>query len=85
MQYQPQKPDHQRSIKLLQYQNETLGDPFVGLRLMIDSAQDYLRRYKANLPLIGQLLPYLTAEEATQEGLPFREDLGWIEEQEAKS
>jgi hypothetical protein len=52
---------------------------------MIDRAHDNLRRYKANLPLIGHLLPYLTAEEATQEGLPFREDFGWIEEQEANS
>jgi len=83
--HQPQKPDDQRSIKLLQYLKETLGDPFVGLRLMIDRAHDNRRRYKANLPLIGHLLPYLTAEEATQEGLPFREDHGWIEEQESNS
>lgn len=78
--HQFQKPDDQRSIKLLQYLKETLGDPFVGLQLMIDRARDNLLRYKANLPLIGHLLPYLTAEEATQEGLPFREDHGWIEE-----
>ena len=83
--HQFQKPDDQRSIKLLQYLKETLGDPFVGLRLMIDRAHDNLRRYKANLPLIGHLLPYLTAEEATQEGLPFREDHGWIEEPEFHS
>jgi len=83
--HQRQKPDDQRSIKLLQYLKETLGDPFVGLRLMIDHAHDNLRRYKANLPLIGRLLPYLTAEEATQEGLPFREDHGWIEEPEFHS
>jgi phosphatidylserine/phosphatidylglycerophosphate/cardiolipin synthase-like enzyme len=83
--HQLQKPDDQRSINLLQYLKETLGDPFVGLRLMIDRAHDNLRRYKANLPLIGHLLPYLTAEEATQEGLPFREDHGWIEEPEFHS
>ena len=57
---QLQKPDDQRSIKLLQYLKETLGDPFVGLRLMIDRAHDNLRRYKANLPLIGHLLPLVT-------------------------
>ena len=53
-----------------------------GLRLMTERAQDNMRRYKAKLPLIGHLLPYLTAEEATQAGLPFREDHGWVEEQE---
>ena len=80
-QRQKPAPDH-RSIELIQYLKETLGDPFVGLRLMTERAQDNMRRYKANLPLIGHLLPYLTANEATQEGLPFREDHGWIEEQE---
>src|SRR6266487_5140344 len=81
--HQRQKPAlDQRSIELLQYLKETLGDPFVGLRLMTERAQDNMRRYKANLPLIGHLLQYLTANEATQEGLPFREDHGWIEEQE---
>ncbi len=83
---QRQKSDlDQRSIDLLQYLKETLGDPFVGLRLMTERAQDNLRRYKAKLPLFGHLLPYLTAEEATQAGLPFREDHGWVEEQEIDS
>jgi phosphatidylserine/phosphatidylglycerophosphate/cardiolipin synthase-like enzyme len=81
--HQRQKPElDQRAIGLLQYVKETLGDPFVGLRLMIERAHDNLRRYKANLPLIGHLLPYLTANEATEEGLPFREDHGWVEEPE---
>ncbi len=70
----------QRSIGLLQYLKETLGNPLTGLQLMIDCAQDNLRRYKAKQPLIGHLLPYLTAEEAKQEGLNFREEYGWIEE-----
>ncbi len=62
--HQRQKPSlDQRSSGLLQYLKETLGDPFVGLRLMNERAQDNLRRYKANLPLIGHLLPYLTAED----------------------
>ena len=80
-QRQKPAPDH-RSIELIQYLKETLGDPFVGLRLMTERAQHNMRRYKANLPLIGHLLPYLTAHEATQEGLHFREDHGWIEEPE---
>jgi phosphatidylserine/phosphatidylglycerophosphate/cardiolipin synthase-like enzyme len=71
----------QKSISLLQVLQETLGDPLDGLQLMIEHAQDNLRRYKANLSLIGHLLPYLTAEEATQEGLNFREAHGWIEEE----
>jgi phosphatidylserine/phosphatidylglycerophosphate/cardiolipin synthase-like enzyme len=78
---QHQIPDDKRATQLLQYLQETIGDPHNGLRMMIDQAQDNMRRYKANLPLIGQLLPYLTANEATQEGLNFREDHGWIEEE----
>ncbi len=72
-----------RSIDHLQYLQETLGNPLVGLQLMIDHAQDNLRRYKANQSLIGHLLPYLMAEEAKQEGLNFREEVGWIEEKES--
>jgi hypothetical protein len=48
--------------------------------LMINCAQENLRRYRAKQPLVGHLLPYLTAEEATQQGLNFREEQGWIEE-----
>jgi hypothetical protein len=59
---------------------ETLGDPMVGLRLMDERAQENLRRYKAKQPLVGHLLPYLTAEEAAQEGLNFHVERGWIEE-----
>lgn len=74
----------QQSIGHLQTLQETLGDPVAGLKLMIDRAQDNLRRYKANQPLIGHLLPYLTAEEAKQQGLNFREEHGWIEEPETQ-
>ncbi len=70
---------NQRSSGLLQYLKETPGNPSAGLQLMVDRAQDNLRRYKAKQPLIGHLLPYLTAEEATQEGLNFHEAHGWIE------
>ena len=78
---QRQNPADKRPTELLHSLKETLGDPTVGLRLMTECAQDNMHRYKANLPLIGQLLPYLTANEATQEGLNFREDHGWIEEE----
>ena len=47
---------------------ETLGDPYVSLRLMTEHAQDNLRRYKAKLPLIGQLLPYLTEKRQLRKG-----------------
>jgi phosphatidylserine/phosphatidylglycerophosphate/cardiolipin synthase-like enzyme len=73
----------ERSSGLLQYLRETLGNPLAGLQLMIERAEDNLRRYKAKQPLIGHLLPYLTAKEATQEGLNFHEEHGWIEELES--
>ncbi len=47
--------------------------------MMTECAQDNLRRYKAKQPLVGHLLPYLTAEEATQQGLNFHEAHGWVE------
>ena len=79
--HQRQRPSlDQRSQGLLEYLNETVGNPSVGLRSMIARTQDNLRRFKAKQPLIGHLLPYLTAEEATKEGLNFHEERGWIEE-----
>ncbi len=82
---QSQRPGaEQQAIGYLQTLQETLGDPVAGLKMMIDRAQDNLRRYKANQPLIGHLLPYLSAEEAIQEGLNFREEHGWIEEPETQ-
>lgn len=65
------------------YLQETLGDPVIGLRMMFDRAQDNLRRYKTKQPLLGHLLPYLTAEEAAQEGLHFNEKRGWVEESQS--
>jgi hypothetical protein len=50
---------------------------------MIERARDNLCRYKAGQPLVGHLLPYLTAQEARQHGLRFREEHGWIEEAQA--
>src|SRR5713226_8460305 len=75
-QHQAQSVDERSAVRLQTLQ-ETLGDPVAGLKSMIDRAQDNLRRYKANQPLIGHLLPYLSAEEAIQEGLNFREEHGW--------
>jgi hypothetical protein len=69
----------QRSRDLLQYLKETVDDSLDGLQFIIERAQDNLHRYKAKQPLLGHLLPYLTAEEATQQGLNFREGQGWVE------
>ena len=69
-----------RASKVWNSLQQTLSDPVVGFRLMVERAQDNLRRYKAKQPLIGHLLPYLTAEEAAREGLKFDEERGWIEE-----
>ncbi len=68
-----------RAAGILQSLQETLGDPLVGLQLMIERAGDNLRRYKAKQPLVGHLLPYLTGEEAKQQGLNFHEEHGWVE------
>ena len=78
---QPQRSsEDERAASLLQRLQEQLGNPLRGLRLMSECAQSNLRRYIAKQPLVGHLLPYLTAEEATQQGLNFREEHGWIEE-----
>ncbi len=79
--HQYQRPEENvQALRVRQYLQETLGDPLVGLRLMSELAQDNLQRYKAKQPLVGHLLPYLTAEQAKQEGLNFREAHGWLEE-----
>ena len=77
-QRQKQSVDEQ-AAGLLQSLQETLGDPLVGLQLMVDRAQDNLRRYKAKQPLVGHLLPYLAAEEARQQGLNVHDEHGWVE------
>jgi hypothetical protein len=64
----------------LQSLQETLVDPLVGLHLMIERAQDNLRRFHANQPLIGHLLPHVTGEEAKQQGWRFHEEHGWVEQ-----
>lgn len=77
----PQLPEETaRAREIWNSLQETLSDPAVGFRLMDERAQENLRRYKAKQPLIGHLLPYLTAEEAAREGLEFDKERGWIEE-----
>jgi phosphatidylserine/phosphatidylglycerophosphate/cardiolipin synthase-like enzyme len=78
-----QSPEERtRAAQVFQYLLGVLGDPLVAMRLMHERAWDNLRRYQAKQPLLGHLLPYLTQEEAQYEGLPFREEHGWIEEPE---
>jgi phosphatidylserine/phosphatidylglycerophosphate/cardiolipin synthase-like enzyme len=69
----------QRAVVLLQQLLATMDNPLIGWQMMIDCAQDNLRRFKAKQPLVGHLLPYLTATEAKQHGLHFREAHGWVE------
>ena len=81
MGHQHQQPEENaRAAQVWQYLQGQLGNPQVGLLLMIERAADNLRRYKEKQPLVGHLLPYLTAEEAKQQGLHFREEHGWLEE-----
>ena len=78
--HQRQRPSvDEQAAELLQSLHETLGDPVAGLQLMIECAQDNLRRFKAKQPLVGHLLPYLTFEEAKQQGLQCHEEHGWVE------
>lgn len=72
--------EQEQALQVLHSVQETLGDPRVALDMMHEQAWENLRRYKAKQPLVGHLLPYLTAEEARQQGLNFREEHGWIEE-----
>lgn len=71
--------DHARHVQ--DTLEDMIGDPLFALRMMHNSAWENLRRFKAKLPLIGHLLPYLTADEAADQGLQVREDHGWIEEE----
>jgi hypothetical protein len=82
--HHPQRQeDEAQAERVYHCLHETLGDPLVGLSLMSERARDNLCRYKARQPLVGHLLPYLTAQEARQHGLHFREEHGWIEEAQA--
>jgi hypothetical protein len=83
--HKPQRSsEDEQAANLLQRLQEQLGNPLIGLHLMIECALGNLRRYKAKQSLVGHLLPYLTAEEAKRHGLHFRESNGWVEIQEIK-
>ncbi len=82
-QHAQRQEDEVRAKQVYHSLQEKLGDPLAGLSLMSERAQDNLCRYKAGQPLVGHLLPYLTAQEARQHGLRFREEQGWIEEDQA--
>ena len=78
---QYQLPQEQENGKrILQHLRETIGNPIIGMQVMVQWAHENLQLYKAKQPMVGHLLPYLTAEEAAQQGLNFREEHGWIEE-----
>ncbi len=71
---------HSRGEEIWQKLTQTIGNPRVGLDMMARQAWDNLRRFQQKQPLVGHLLPYLRADEARQQGLNFREDIGWLEE-----
>ncbi len=78
---QQQTPEQQeQAAAVLKHLHDELDDPLVAMQRLHERAWDNLRLYKEKQPLIGHLLPYLTAEEAQYQGLPFREEHGWIEE-----
>ncbi len=81
--HQRQKPMlDARAAQVVESLDQTLGDPLAGLRMMVERAEDNLCRFKAQQPLAGHLLPYLTGEEARQHGLHFHENHGWVEVQQ---
>ena len=79
-QRQQRSLDEQAAL-LLRSLHATLEDPLDGLQLMVECAEDNLRRFKAKQPLVGHLMPYLTGEEARRYGLHFDDEHGWIEVQ----
>ncbi|GER88741.1 phospholipase [Dictyobacter vulcani] len=81
---QEQFPDDKRAQaeQAFQHIEAALSDPRQAIQLMSQRAQENLQHYKDRQPLNGHLLPYLTAKEATEQGLNFRQDHGWIEEPE---
>ena len=72
--------EQEQAAHTLKYLHEQLADPVVALQKMHERAWDNFKLYKEKQPLVGHLLPYLTAEEAQQQELNFHEAYGWIEE-----
>jgi phosphatidylserine/phosphatidylglycerophosphate/cardiolipin synthase-like enzyme len=78
--HQAQSPAvDEQAEALLRSLDEKLGDPLVGLQMMVEYAQENVRRFKAKQPLAGHLLPYLTEEEAARQDVRFHTEHGWIE------
>ncbi|HEY0753825.1 MAG TPA: phospholipase D family protein [Ktedonobacteraceae bacterium] len=68
------------TLSAWQHVQESLQDPAQGMQLMGKRAQENLQAYKAQQPFYGHLVPYVLADDARQQGLPFSEDHGWLEE-----
>ena len=73
------KDEEQQATAMWDAIQKRFGNPLIALGIMAEHAQENLRRLKAKQPLVGHLLPYLTAEEAHREGLPLNEEAGWLE------
>lgn len=76
--------EQERAVYIHDFLQERLGEPRSALQAMHECAWNNLQRYKENQPLVGHLLPYLCAAEATNQGLNFREEHGWLEEEAKK-
>ena len=62
---QQTEAEQERAMRLLHSLQEQLSDPIVALHMMQERAWENLCLSKANQPLIGHLLPDLTADEAS--------------------
>ncbi len=74
------KQEQKQITRIRSYLESTIGDPLIAFHMMHEQAWANLARYKAKQALVGHLLPYLTADEAMQQGLNFYEEHGWVEE-----
>lgn len=78
--HQHQKADEEQQARdMWDSIQQRLSNPLVALGIMVECAQENLRRYKEQQPFIGHLLPYLSAAEARREQLNFQEEIGWLE------
>jgi phosphatidylserine/phosphatidylglycerophosphate/cardiolipin synthase-like enzyme len=77
-QHQAKRLDDRATV-LLKSLEELLAEPEAGMRLMIKRAEENLERFKAKQPLVGHLMPYLTAEEARRRGIRCDDEHGWVE------
>lgn len=78
--HQHQKADEEQQARdMWNTIQQRLSNPLVALGIMVERAQENLRRYKEEQPFVGHLLPYLSAAEARREQLNFQEEIGWLE------